>query len=91
MTSVYLQLEAKISRIAAEWRDKPCNISELARTHGVPYQRLCHRMIGKHSMQAEAQNATLSRAQETGLTDYIEFLDTRGNKVYHHQIIITDN
>lgn len=54
MTSVYLQQEAKISRIAAEWQDRPGNISEFARTHCVPYQRLPNRMVGKNSMQAEA-------------------------------------
>lgn len=87
MTSVYLQQESKIARIAAEWQNKPCNISELARTHNVPYQQLRHCMVGKHPVrQSKAPNATLSQAQERGLVDYIDFLDTKGSKARLHEV-----
>ena len=44
-------------------------------------------MVGIHPpKQEEAVNTTLTRTQEAGLVDYIEFLDTRGNKARLHEI-----
>ena len=88
MTSLYVRQEATIQRLAREYENRPCNVTQLAKANHVPYQRLNARLRRKRPRRdgSRAQNATLTPAQEMGFVQYVDFLDIHGDKARRSEL-----